>query len=145
VIRAPRLLAHEQGNRCTATSKPENILLTERGFGEGAGLRHRQGCCRTSPPANVDAHRDQARPEAIRAGGAGHGGRRTGIIGTMAYMSPEQWGRGRRDSITAPTIWATGLILFQMLTGRHPLETLGGDPRAWGPRTSTARCPSLRN
>lgn len=43
-------------------------------------------------------------------------------IGTFAYMSPEQWlGRdidGRAD------IWAAGLLLFEVLSGAHPLAPL---------------------
>jgi len=40
------------------------------------------------------------------------------IMGTYAYMSPEQWGLGRVDK--ASDIWATGVILFQMITGEYP-------------------------
>ncbi len=40
------------------------------------------------------------------------------IMGTYAYMSPEQWGLGRVDA--ASDIWAAGVILFQMITGEHP-------------------------
>ena len=93
-------------------------------------------------PRDVDAHRDQARPEAIGPAALDMAAR-TGIIGTMAYMSPEQWGVG--GTIDHRTdIWATGLILFQMLTGHHPLETLGGDPRAWVTDLDSP-LPSLRN
>jgi serine/threonine protein kinase len=138
VIRA-LACAHEQGI-VHRDLKPENILLTDSGtvkvldFGIAKVLQ--------DEPRDVDAHRDQARPEAIGPAALDMAAR-TGIIGTMAYMSPEQWGVGgvidhRTD------IWATGLILFQMLTGRHPLETLGGDPRAWVTDLDSP-LPSLRN
>jgi serine/threonine protein kinase len=47
------------------------------------------------------------------------------IMGTLLYMSPEQWGIGvpidhRTD------IWAVGIILFRMLAGKHPLDGLSG-------------------
>ena len=40
------------------------------------------------------------------------------IMGTYAFMSPEQWGLGHVDHQT--DVWAAGVILFQMLTGEHP-------------------------
>jgi serine/threonine protein kinase len=46
------------------------------------------------------------------------------IMGTLAFMSPEQWmGVGidhRAD------IWAAGVMLFRMLAGKHPLAPLTG-------------------
>ncbi|MGC4122261.1 MAG: protein kinase [Myxococcales bacterium] len=47
------------------------------------------------------------------------------IMGTLLYMSPEQWGIGvpidhRTD------IWAVGIMLFKMLSGKHPLDGLTG-------------------
>jgi serine/threonine protein kinase len=40
------------------------------------------------------------------------------IMGTYAYMSPEQWGLGAVDPQS--DLWAMGVILFSMLTGEHP-------------------------
>ena len=44
------------------------------------------------------------------------------LVGTRTYMSPEQWGAGEVDQRT--DIWAVGLILYELLTGKHPLEPL---------------------
>jgi eukaryotic-like serine/threonine-protein kinase len=42
------------------------------------------------------------------------------IVGTLQYMSPEQWGLGSEiDHLT--DVWACGLLLHQMICGRHPL------------------------
>ena len=43
-----------------------------------------------------------------------------GIRGTPTYMAPEQW---RKEEIgSSADVWALGLILYEMLMGRHPYE-----------------------
>jgi serine/threonine protein kinase len=45
------------------------------------------------------------------------------LVGTMPYMSPEQW---HGDSLDVRSdIWSAGIILFELATGAHPLEPLG--------------------
>jgi serine/threonine protein kinase len=45
------------------------------------------------------------------------------LMGTIPYMSPEQWrAAGEVDHQT--DLWAVGIILWKMLTGRHPLGSL---------------------
>src|SRR5262249_11856579 len=42
------------------------------------------------------------------------------ILGTMPYMSPEQW---RAEDLDARSdLWAVGIILYQLITGTHPLR-----------------------
>jgi Tol biopolymer transport system component len=44
------------------------------------------------------------------------------MMGTLAYMSPEQWGA---DTIDARTdVWAMGILLFEMVVGEHPLAPI---------------------
>jgi serine/threonine protein kinase len=48
------------------------------------------------------------------------------IMGTLKYMSPEQWGIGIEiDHLS--DIWACGVLLHRMVCGRHPLAPLDGN------------------
>jgi serine/threonine protein kinase len=48
------------------------------------------------------------------------------IMGTLKYMSPEQWGIGIEiDHLS--DIWACGVLLHRMICGRHPLHPLDGN------------------
>ncbi|MFT3694577.1 MAG: protein kinase [Kofleriaceae bacterium] len=48
------------------------------------------------------------------------------IMGTLKYMSPEQWGIGIEiDHLS--DVWACGVLLHRMICGRHPLHPLDGN------------------
>jgi len=48
------------------------------------------------------------------------------IMGTLKYMSPEQWGIGVEiDHLS--DIWACGILLHRLICGRHPLHPLDGN------------------
>ncbi|HSC86895.1 MAG TPA: protein kinase [Polyangiaceae bacterium] len=87
--------------------KPENIFLTESGqvkvldFGIAKVLREEARGVEGIPAVAGQ----------VRA---------TGMAGTLAYMSPEQWGLAGAVDHRAD-IWAVGMILFEVLTGQNPL------------------------
>ncbi|MEO1528557.1 MAG: protein kinase [Planctomycetota bacterium] len=68
-----------------------------------------------------------------------HDGR---IVGTPAYMSPEQ-ASSRSDVGVAADIWALGMMLFELLTGELPFRR--GDLLATARAISESPVPSVRS
>jgi len=117
--------AHEQGI-VHRDLKPENIVVTDTGgikvldFGIAKILQGAESSESAAPNGQPQLH-----APAVGGGDAANLTRSGAIMGTMAYMSPEQWGIGvpidhRTD------IWAVGIMLFRMLSGKHPLDPLRG-------------------
>jgi serine/threonine protein kinase len=115
VVRA-LVCAHEHGI-VHRDLKPENVFLCSSGavkvldFGIAKALSD-------AGEEDIDAISTSAPTAAPRGGVVTKQG---ALIGTLPYMSPEQWGAGEIDERT--DIWAVGIMLYEMLAGRHPLGT----------------------
>jgi serine/threonine protein kinase/tetratricopeptide (TPR) repeat protein len=92
--------------------KPANVMLTEGGLVKILDF----GLARRLTPD--EAEFDPARPTARRT--ASGGGTYTARGGTIAYMAPEQFVTGQ--SSVQSDLFALGLILYELATGRHPFH-----------------------
>jgi WD40 repeat protein/serine/threonine protein kinase len=124
VVRALQC-AHEAGI-VHRDLKPDNIFVTDAGtvkvldFGiakvlhqppQGPQIDKASDQTRMSGPGDTGSTDDLTRER--ESDGA--------VVGTRPYMSPEQWGIGIPiDHLT--DIWACGILLYQMICGRHPLQ-----------------------
>jgi serine/threonine protein kinase len=102
--------------------KPENVILGNTGsikvldFGI-AKLLESNAAPAAGPPSGTHAMGFLEQAE---------NGPKTGLVGTIAYMSPEQWGMSVDGEVDHRTdVWAVGIMLWELLAGKHPLLELG--------------------
>jgi serine/threonine protein kinase len=125
VVRA-MVTAHENGI-VHRDLKPENILVSQSGTVKvlDFGIAKLFENANVQPDSSPSTMRD-----ASAAGLAAPTPHRTGLVGTMAYMSPEQ--RSCDTEIDHRTdIWSVGVILYELLSGKNPIVSLRKELSSW--------------
>jgi serine/threonine protein kinase len=126
VIRA-LACAHEH-NIVHRDLKPDNIFVTDSGaikvldFGVAKLVQKQALPERSGQPVPTPTSTSSEDRDADRATAGSELTRRGMLVGTLAYMSPEQWLGAGVDHRT--DIWAAGIILYKLVAGKHPLEPL---------------------
>ena len=114
--------AHERGI-VHRDLKPENVMLTRSGvikvldFGIAKSLRASGSDDKLGSDSIAEWVTDLESLRAAHVMGVYSSAR----IGTLPYMSPEQMNAGVIDHRS--DIWAVGIMLFELVTGRHPLPS----------------------
>ena len=117
--------AHEHGI-VHRDLKPSNIFVTDRGqvkvldFGVARMFDQPVDAMETIQAAQKNP-RPESGPESTYVTFTGGGT----MVGTLPYMSPEQWGADAVDHQS--DLWALGIMFWRALTGVHPAGTMNPD------------------
>ncbi len=105
--------------------KPSNIFVTARGQVKVLDF----GVARLVDRNESElVNRATAAMDAVNLSEADSSSTFTGsnsLVGTLPYMSPEQWGADEVDALS--DIWAFGIMFWRALTGVHPAGTMNPD------------------
>jgi serine/threonine-protein kinase len=93
--------------------KPQNVMLTDGGLVKILDF----GLARRLTPE--DANFDPSKPNLAKD--ASMAATYTARGGTIRYMAPEQFVTGQ--SSVQSDVWALGVILYELVSGRHPFST----------------------
>src|SRR5579863_3470853 len=97
--------------------KPQNVMLTDGGLVKILDF----GLARRLPPG--DASFDPSKPALDKD--ASVAATYTARGGTIRYMAPEQFVTGQ--SSVQSDVWALGVILYELISGRHPFTRPDGE------------------
>ena len=104
-------------------------LAISRQVVAGIAEAHRKGIAhRDLKPANIMLAQDQVAKVTdfglARVQDSGESTRTAGVVGTLAYMSPEQ-AQGLRTDLRTD-VWSLGCVIYEMVAGRAPFSSGAG-------------------
>jgi hypothetical protein len=122
--------------RARGAVEPLRLLEIMRGAGAGTALAHQQGLVhRDLKPENIFLARSErgevpkvldfglVKPLDPAAADSLAGTASGAVVGTLAYMSPEQL--HGETPVEGWDVWALSVVAFEMLTGMHPFARQG--------------------